>query len=238
MKITTVIPVWGKLRWLAIPALLSLKSHWPGLADNRLTVITDDYLDLPLRNQLIYDSIAADFSGTFRAALEWLTTDIIFLICVDTFLTDKLSSAKIKKLVAYMQARPDVLRVNIKYELALERNHEFVEDWQGIRIIRCSDWRHCSLVDGAGLTMGLFRRKALIELLQPGWTLQEAEQQLIQIIHNSHWRGVGTDPALAHSIEIHNNDLGYFRLEQLNEADRELVKQYQPEDILWQSPLI
>jgi len=219
--------------------MLSLKNHWPGLVDNPVAIISDVIVDAPGPvSHLVYNNIAADFSGTFKAALQQVKTDIIFLICADTFLTDQLSSAKLKKLAAYMQARPDVLRGNIKYELALERHHNVIEEWRGLKIIRCSDWRHCSLVDGGGLTMGLFKRQPLIDLLQPGWTLQETEQQLIQRIHNSQWVGVGTDPALAHSIEIHNNDNGYFRLEMLNEVDRELIKQYQPEGILWQSHLV
>lgn len=232
------MPVWGELRWLLAPCLLSLKNHWSGLTKEHLIILTDNDIETPLpADCLIYSEIGHNFSGSLKNALERIKTDIIFFVCVDSFLIDQLDDNKLKNLIAYMQAHQDILRGNIRYELALDHYHKFIEEWLGLKIIQCSKWQHCSLIDGAGFNIPLFNRRLLIQVLNKipsNWTTQEMEQNIDPIIKSLNLYGIGTIPFLAKSIELHTSTYNCFwRFNQLNNEDQELIKQYQPSNINW-----
>lgn len=236
MKLTIIVPVWGELRWLLSPCLLSLKNHWPGLVKEHLIVLADEPIELPLpADCLVYPEINQDFSGALKNSLIEIENRIVFFICVDYFFLGPLDSAALRRVAKYINLKPNIFRGNIKDEPALIEHHKFIESWAGIDFVKCDKWEHCSLID-AGLSPALFKKDLLIELLRPNWNLQETETQLIQMIHKTEFYGVGTIPALGRCEEIHRssvNDKNYWHLDLLEPDDKELIRQYQPNNICW-----
>lgn len=237
MKFTIILPASGKFKWLATPALLSLSKYWSGMIDENLVIISDDMLEVPFPAQCSIhpsDQIKNDLSGVLKRVLEAIDTEIVFILCADIFLTRPLDNNKLKILARYITDTPDVIKGAIKHDKALIEYHDFVAEFNGLNIIKCNDWRHCSGING-DFNLPLFKRKLLLSLLQPGWSIQEAERQIIEWAQRKNLYGVGTDPALTDFVELHNNSRQiYWHFDQLDEDDQELIRQYQPKDIRWE----
>lgn len=237
MKITIIFYVWGELRWLLTPMLLSLKRHWPEMTEEDLIIISESPIYSPIEAEnIVYPKITNNWSSAIKTALNEIKTDIVFLFNVDFFCLSQIDTKKLKTFIEYLMTDNNILQGYVFDNPRTSREiflkyHKFVKKYNGLRIVKCRHWKDCSIEDG-GIVAPLFKRELIIDLLRPNLSIQDAEQNLIQDVFKTDFYGVTTDPGLFRMVELHTNGAGqYWRLEHLDEQDQKLIQQYKPESV-------
>lgn len=211
------------------------------MVDEDLIIISESPIDSPLPAKImIHPQIVSNWSGVIKSVLKDVETDIVLLANVDFFCLKSIDAKKLKILIDYMMTDPNILQGYVFNNPKLDRKtflgqHRFVKNFKGLRIVKCKHWQDCSIEDG-GIVMPLFKRNLIIDLLRPKLSIQDAEQNLIQDVHKTDLYGVTTDPQLFSMMELHTSSSGSFwHLEFLDRQDQKLIKQYQPENVMFES---
>ena len=226
-----------------IPALLeNLQVHWVDMPA-KVTVISDDPPDLPDYVN-VYDVSGQweprFFSDRLMDVLREIDEEVVFYLSVDKFMLNDVPEGAIYSLADYMVERENVVRCGIASHPSLRGHIRHVEEWRGLEIVECAEHKHCSLEAGVGIGHALFRRKHLLELLEPQWDIWQTEVRATEqmLTFRPDLRSVAVWPSLFRATDLNITYRGtgvsmYWHLDQLPEQDRASVLRYAPSDARW-----
>jgi len=235
-----VVVAWGMCRWMVNPCLQSLKGHWPEMPE-KITLITDEFVqDLPNYVDL-YEAPAWEprhYSGRLMDVLKKVEEPIIFLLSVDTFLTNNLNDEKMQLFARYIVEKGNIFSGVPRVVPAMEKHRRHVEDYHSLEIIDCAAPQHCS-VAGAAWGHSLYNREILLDLLENFWTIWECEVfSTKKVMGRSDITSVGVYPALFDVVDLcwtnaGRNNSYFWHFDQLTEYDRWLVETAMPRTARW-----
>jgi hypothetical protein len=149
------------------------------------------------------------FAKRLRGALAEMNEPVVFLSPVDMFPTHPVRTRRMDQAVEYMKARPNVLRLNVSFVASLRKWQRPVEQWNGLNIVACSEWSHCSTVAGMGMWEALWNRELLMEMLalKPHWNLWEVEVEGSRVVRQKRpdLRSLAVWPSLLRSIDLYQH---------------------------------
>jgi hypothetical protein len=169
-----------------------------------------------------YEEAAGAFSNRLRALLLSVAEPVVYLSPCDVFLLDDLDAQAAGDLAEYILERGDVARAAVLEPI---EPHEYVETWRGLEIVRCAEWRDCSILAGMSMNPALWSRDLLRDLLEPGWDIWQVEQVGTYRMRDRfpEMRSVGVRPPLARCANLACREARATYPELLPPEDRALV---------------
>lgn len=242
-NIRVVTCAWGMCNWMITPLLETTRYHWPAMPLTPVVITDDPPGNLPDYVEL-YDVRGhwepRFFSDRLRDVLDWIEEEIIFYLSVDRFMLDDVPEGTLETVAQYMIEQGDIVRGGVAHAPSLVSNCALVETWRGLNFVRCANLEHCSLEAGVGIGHALFRKKYLLELLEPGWDIWTAEVGATgkMLTHYPNLHSVSVMPSLFQTTDLcysyrGQNRSGYWHLEMLPEWDREMVEYFAPSGTRW-----
>ena len=227
-------------QWALWPFATFFQKYW---GDQVVTWVGDRVLG-PVPDNLEFVQVPAYKEGVWpwehwfvnglRSILENVgDSPIVALFLPDHWICKKVNKRQALGLERYMLQHP-TLRGNLADDTCLNQHGEVLRKWYGMDIVSVApDDPHCGFCGGITFAPALWDRKRLFDLLDPGWSLWQAEKVGTEKFAQSglypEVRSVGTRPGIlrrAHAM-YHAQPRTAF-LEGLCEEDRETVRRWLP----------
>lgn len=237
-----ITAAWGQCTWLAKPVLQSLIRHWVGDLP-AITLITDDPPgDLPDCVD-VYDVAGRWeprlYSDRLMDVMHSVPEPIVLVYGIDRYLLNDVCAEHIEAIADYMQLRGHIVGCYLAHEPSLAANMEHVVGIGDRSLVRCSNNKHCSLINGVHIGCSLFNKELLTRILEPFWSIWRVEEYGTRhmIERYPELMSVAVYPELMNEVDLSWTDKtmgtsGFWHLDMLPEEDRRIVMGEAPK-VLW-----
>lgn len=176
-----VVAITSDFHWELQPFFYLLNRYWP---DQPITVLSDKDAGIgeyvPFRTGITGEWHGAFSNALYRFLDEDCQSDCIVLLMADHWLVSEVDARLLSQAVRYMQNRLEaVIRLDLSPGPVGQAILAFSQG--DLEFYRCPDHQRDCFLQGA-IVPAMWNRKLLLETLQSGWGLWDAEKELSKCI--------------------------------------------------------